>query len=100
VNTVSKELLKTVERDDSLTPVELESLRKLRIGEAAPAQPVERLVRRREVAERLAVTLRTVDRWCKQGHLPRMQLSITRRPSSSLQHVSGKQTRKRLQNLP
>ena len=74
MNTVSKELLKTIERDDSLSPTERESLRKLRSGETPSSSPVERILRRREVAERLSVSRRTVDRWCESGYLPRMRL--------------------------
>jgi predicted DNA-binding transcriptional regulator AlpA len=74
MNSISRELLKTIEKDDSLVPHERDALQKLRRGEVGDSVKPERLLRRREVAERLAVTLRTVDRWCKLGHLPRMQL--------------------------
>lgn len=74
MNTVSKDLLKTVERDESLTQTERESLRKLRSGEVSAPATGERLLRRREVAERMSVSRRTIDRWCSTGVLPRMKL--------------------------
>lgn len=74
MNAISRDLLKTIERDDSLTEPEQDALRKLRKGETHLALPVERLLRRCEVADRLSVSPRTIDRWCKTGNLPRMTL--------------------------
>jgi excisionase family DNA binding protein len=74
MTTITKELLHTIERDETLSQPEREALRKLRFGEVTLSQPAERLLRRREVAERLSVSRRTIDRWCSTGVLPRMKL--------------------------
>jgi len=74
MNASSRELLKILEHDDTLTSAEREALRKLRRGDVATPARAARILRRREVAERCACTLRTVDRWCAVGFLPRVKL--------------------------
>ena len=73
---MTRELLKTAERDNTLTSGERNMLRDLRRGEHANAPaPAARLLRRREAAARLSCTMRTVDRWCSIGLLQRVKLA-------------------------
>jgi len=75
MNDISRELLKTIERDGTLSADERGALQKLRRGEYLTAsEPAARILRRREVAARLSCTMRTVDRWCAIGLLPRVKL--------------------------
>jgi len=76
MNEISREMLRMVERDETLTSHEREFIRQLRRGETAHSKPVvaEKILRRVTVAERCACTVRTVDRWCSIGLLPRMKL--------------------------
>ena len=78
----NRELLKILERDDTLTQAERTALRQLRRGEPVTASsPVERILRRRAVAERCSCSLRTVDRWVNIGLLPRVLLPGFKRAS-------------------
>ena len=74
MNDMTREMLKTIEHDASLSPVEREALRKLRRGDVTAPAPTERLLRRHEAAARCSASLRTVDRWCELGLLRRVKL--------------------------
>jgi len=74
MNDMTREMLKTIEHDGTLSAAEREALRKLRRGDVAVPAPAARILRRREVAARLSCTMRTVDRWCAIGLLPRVKL--------------------------
>jgi predicted DNA-binding transcriptional regulator AlpA len=75
MNAMTCEMLRTIERDATLTVAEREALRKIRRGDVtASAPPAERILRRREVAARCSCSLRTVDRWVSLGLLPRVKL--------------------------
>jgi len=74
MNDMTREMLKTIEHDGTLSAAEREALRKLRRGDVTVPALTARILRRREVAARLSCTMRTVDRWCAIGLLPRVKL--------------------------
>lgn len=71
---MTREMLKTIEHDATLSTAEREALRKLRRGDVTAPAPAARILRRAEVAARLSCTTRTLDRWCSLGLLPRVTL--------------------------
>ena len=81
MNDMTREMLKTIEHDGTLTAVEREALRKLRRGDLTAPAPSERLLRRHEAAARCSASLRTVDRWCELGLLRRVKLPGFKRSS-------------------
>jgi len=74
MNDMTREMLKTIEHDASLSLAEREALRKLRRGDVTAPTPAERIMRRAEVATRCGCGIRTVDRWCSLGLLRRVKL--------------------------
>ena len=75
MNDTTRELLKVARHDNTLTNAERQALVRLLNGDAnAVPTPAARILRRREVAARLSCTVRSIDRWCALGILPRVKL--------------------------
>lgn len=70
----TRQMVKAIEGDTSLTQAEREMLRSMRRGEVEKPPTTERLLRRGEVASRCSCTLRTVDRWVKAGALVKVKI--------------------------
>ena len=59
----------------SATPKQLDEIDAILIRGVCTVQPpMDRLLRRRDAAKMFGCTLRTIDRWCKIGLLPRVKL--------------------------
>lgn len=80
LNTTAEAVRSILRADPSLTPADrswiLASIRnhgkEPEREKAAPAEP--RILRRREVADRLAISLRAVDTWAKDGIIHKLKL--------------------------